>query len=106
MYVVSSKHMFGFRFQEVFVKKPKIAKDVKASTHLICVAPEGDKYYAAMKWGVPAVTHDWLLECVKSGKRAPEDAFKVDQKNSHQLDGKKIIKDLLSKFSCPWCFMY
>ncbi|XP_071515470.1 DNA topoisomerase 2-binding protein 1-like isoform X2 [Panulirus ornatus] len=93
-FLVNMATALGATFQETFVRKAKIGRDNKASTHLICAMPEGDKYHAAIKWGIPAVTRDWLLECARSGKRAPEDAFKVDLKNSQQLDGKAIITDI------------
>jgi topoisomerase (DNA) II binding protein 1 len=45
------------------------------TTHLICPAPEGPKYEAAVKWGVPVVSKEWLLKCVTSKCRLPEDKF-------------------------------
>ncbi|XP_022903997.2 DNA topoisomerase 2-binding protein 1-like isoform X1 [Onthophagus taurus] len=43
-------------------------KDILASTHLINPIAEGKKYEAAVKWGLPVITKDWLLDCCKSGK--------------------------------------
>ncbi|XP_049887714.1 DNA topoisomerase 2-binding protein 1-A isoform X2 [Pectinophora gossypiella] len=48
-----------------------------ASTHLICPSPVGDKYTGALKWGLPAVTADWLMECANSGRRVSERPYLV-----------------------------
>ncbi|XP_042237542.1 DNA topoisomerase 2-binding protein 1-like isoform X2 [Homarus americanus] len=85
----------GAGFQEVFVRRDIAAKNARAATHLICPVAEGDKYNAAVRWGVPAVTSDWLLQCVKSKKRESEDLFKVSNKNQPELDKKALIKVLL-----------
>lgn len=85
------------RFQEVFAKKDNRAKDIRTSTHLICPSAEGDKYRAAVKWGVPAITRDWLIECIRTGEREPEDWFKVDNKNRREVNYKEVIRDLILK---------
>ncbi|KAG7304558.1 hypothetical protein JYU34_011508 [Plutella xylostella] len=46
-----------------------------ASTHLICPTPSGDKYQGAVKWGLPAVTAQWLLDCAEKGERVPEGPY-------------------------------
>ncbi|CAG9108313.1 unnamed protein product [Plutella xylostella] len=46
-----------------------------ASTHLICPTPSGDKYQGAVKWGLPAVTAQWLLDCAERGERVPEEPY-------------------------------
>ncbi|CAB3256134.1 unnamed protein product, partial [Arctia plantaginis] len=43
-----------------------------ASTHLICPTATGDKYLGALKWGLPAVSADWLLDCARDGTRLSE----------------------------------
>ena len=43
-------------FQEMFAKKDNKEKNVKASTHLLCPLAEGQKYLAALKWGLPVIT--------------------------------------------------
>ncbi|XP_075979975.1 mutagen-sensitive 101 [Anticarsia gemmatalis] len=48
-----------------------------ASTHLICPTAVGDKYMGALKWGLPAVTADWLLHCAREGKRLSERDYLV-----------------------------
>ncbi|XP_060810471.1 DNA topoisomerase 2-binding protein 1-A [Amyelois transitella] len=49
----------------------------QASTHLICPTPSGDKYQGALKWGLPAVTADWLMQCAKEGRRVSERNYLV-----------------------------
>lgn len=92
-----SNKTFSSRFQEVFAKKDNRAKDIKTSTHLICPSAEGDKYRAAVKWGVPAVTRDWLIECIHTGEREPEDLYKVDNKNRREVNYKEVIRSLIMK---------
>ncbi|CAH2269810.1 jg1105 [Pararge aegeria aegeria] len=48
-----------------------------ASTHLICPTPTGDKYQGAVKWSLPAVTADWLLECARTGTKVSECGYLV-----------------------------
>lgn len=40
-----------------------MVKKTLANTHLICPMPDGSKYQAAVKWNLPAVSAQWLLEC-------------------------------------------
>lgn len=53
-------------------------KGMLASTHLVLQSPEGTKYQAAKKWGLPAVTMHWILESARTGQRAAEEHFLVD----------------------------
>ena len=39
----------------MFAKKDNKDKGVVASTHLVCNAPEGPKYKAALNWGIPVI---------------------------------------------------
>ncbi|XP_050354727.1 DNA topoisomerase 2-binding protein 1-B isoform X2 [Nymphalis io] len=48
-----------------------------ASTHLICPSASGDKYQGAVKWSLPAVTADWLLQCACEGRRVSERDYLV-----------------------------
>ncbi|CAG9576231.1 unnamed protein product [Danaus chrysippus] len=50
-----------------------------ASTHLICPTASGDKYQGAVKWGLPAVTADWLLDCATTGTRTRETKYLVGE---------------------------
>lgn len=54
-------------------------KGVPPSTHLICPAPMGSKYTAAVKWGLYTVTEDWLLACADQCKHIPEHLYTVKE---------------------------
>ncbi|XP_003342122.1 DNA topoisomerase 2-binding protein 1 isoform X1 [Monodelphis domestica] len=69
--------LLGARVQEFFVRKDNAKNDMFASTHLIVKQPDGSKYQAAQKWGLPAVTMAWILETAKLGRRADECKFMV-----------------------------
>lgn len=67
----------GGVFQEQFARVKSVAKNVLESTHLISPEATGKKYMAAIKWKLPVVNKDWLLECAKTGKRVLENDFLV-----------------------------
>ncbi|XP_027728064.1 DNA topoisomerase 2-binding protein 1 isoform X2 [Vombatus ursinus] len=69
--------LLGARVQEFFVRKDSEKNDMFASTHLIVKQPDGSKYQAAQKWGLPAVSMAWILETAKLGRRADECKFMV-----------------------------
>ena len=47
-------------------------------THLIAIAPEGDKYTAAKTWGnVYIVNTDWVEECIRRGRYISEQPYLV-----------------------------
>lgn len=60
------------------------------TTHLICPNPEGPKYEASVKWGVPVVSKEWLLDCVKYKCRLSE--------NQYPIDNKGTFNDFLNNF--------
>ncbi|XP_018620716.2 DNA topoisomerase 2-binding protein 1 isoform X2 [Scleropages formosus] len=68
----------GASVQEYFVRTANQRKGMLASTHLVLRTPEGTKYNAAQKWGLPAVTLRWVLESGKRGQCADENKFLVD----------------------------
>ncbi|XP_051818622.1 DNA topoisomerase 2-binding protein 1-like isoform X1 [Antechinus flavipes] len=70
-------NLLGARVQEFFVGQNGAKKDMLASTHLIVKQPDGAKYQASQKWGLPAVSMAWILETAKLGKRADECKFLV-----------------------------
>ena len=63
--------------QEQLCRVPK--DNYLISTHLLSPDATGRKYTAAVKWGIPVINKDWLLECATTGKRSPEDNFSVGQ---------------------------
>ncbi|CAI9559811.1 unnamed protein product [Staurois parvus] len=70
--------LLGAKVQEFFVRKANPKKGMYASTHLVLREPEGSKYEAAKKWNLPAVTMAWLLLCARTGKRADENQYLVE----------------------------
>lgn len=48
-----------------------------ASTHLLCPTPTGDKYEGAVKWGLPAVTGQWVVDSAIRGQRQYEGPYLV-----------------------------
>lgn len=67
-----------FSVQEFFVRKSNAKKGMFASTHLVLKEPSGSKYEASKKWNLPAVTIAWLLETARTGKRANESHFLIE----------------------------
>ncbi|XP_005406872.1 PREDICTED: DNA topoisomerase 2-binding protein 1 isoform X2 [Chinchilla lanigera] len=74
----------GASVQEYFVRKSNAKKGMLASTHLILKEPVGSKYQAAKKWNLPAVTVAWLLETARTGKRAEESRFLIENSPTEQ----------------------
>lgn len=60
------------------MRKANAKKGMFASTHLVVKEPSGSKYEAAKKWNLPAVTVAWLLQSARTGKRADESKFLVE----------------------------
>uniref|UniRef100_A0A8C2XI19 DNA topoisomerase II binding protein 1 n=1 Tax=Cyclopterus lumpus TaxID=8103 RepID=A0A8C2XI19_CYCLU len=69
-----AKHL-GANVQDYFVRLANQKKGMLASTHLVLQSPEGTKYQAAKKWGLPAVTMRWILGSARTGQRAEEGRF-------------------------------
>ncbi|XP_050511327.1 DNA topoisomerase 2-binding protein 1 isoform X1 [Diabrotica virgifera virgifera] len=61
--------------QEQFARVRSENKGLFASTHLVSFEASGKKYEAALKWGLPVISKDWLLECAKTGKKVYEGDF-------------------------------
>uniref|UniRef100_A0A4W5N9F8 DNA topoisomerase II binding protein 1 n=1 Tax=Hucho hucho TaxID=62062 RepID=A0A4W5N9F8_9TELE len=72
-----AKHL-GASVQDYFVRMPNQRRGMLASTHLVLQSPEGTKYQAAEKWGLPAVTLRWVLESARTGWKAEEGRYLVD----------------------------
>nr|XP_056713980.1 DNA topoisomerase 2-binding protein 1 [Euleptes europaea] len=71
-------NLLGARVQEFFVRKANPRKGMLVSTHLVVKEPDGSKYEAAKKWNLPAVTMAWLLESARTGEKAEENKFLID----------------------------
>ncbi|KAI8789482.1 DNA topoisomerase 2-binding protein 1-B [Biomphalaria glabrata] len=68
----------------------KATKTVMVNTHLIVNQPIGSKYLAAKKWNLPAVGKEWLIKCIETGTKAPEEEFAVEILYQQQLESGAI----------------
>nr|XP_046226965.1 DNA topoisomerase 2-binding protein 1 [Scatophagus argus] len=85
-----AKHL-GASVQDYFVRLANQKKGMLASTHLVLQSPEGTKYQAAKKWGLPAVTMRWILQSAQSGHKAEEARFLVDLPPSPERDDESFV---------------
>ncbi|KAM7369735.1 hypothetical protein PAMP_011036 [Pampus punctatissimus] len=85
-----AKHL-GANVQDYFVRLANQKKGMLASTHLVLQSPEGNKYQAAKKWGLPAVTMYWILESAQTGQRAAEERFLVDLPPSPEREEESFV---------------
>ncbi|XP_040922255.1 DNA topoisomerase 2-binding protein 1 [Toxotes jaculatrix] len=85
-----AKHL-GANVQDYFVRLANQKKGMLASTHLVLQSPEGTKYQAAKKWGLPAVTMHWILKSARTGQRAEEERFLVDLPPSPERDEESFV---------------
>ncbi|KAF1877467.1 hypothetical protein Lal_00040183 [Lupinus albus] len=47
----------------------------KSITHLVCWKFEGKKFDIAQKLNIIVVNHRWIEDCIREGKRVPEDSY-------------------------------
>ncbi|XP_070784264.1 DNA topoisomerase 2-binding protein 1 [Enoplosus armatus] len=85
-----AKHL-GANVQDYFVRLANQKKGMLASTHLVLQSPEGTKYQAAKKWGLPAVTMHWILQSARTGQRVEEGRFLVDLPPSPERDDESFV---------------
>ncbi|XP_062335902.1 DNA topoisomerase 2-binding protein 1 isoform X2 [Osmerus eperlanus] len=85
-----ARHL-GASVQDYFVRMANPRKGMLASTHLVLQTPEGSKYQAAQKWGLPAVTLHWVLESARTGRRAEEGRFLVDLPPSPEREEESFV---------------
>ena len=78
-YLSQLSEALGARYQDTFARKTNLQKNTYSSTHLVCPRPQGEKYNAAVKWKLPAVTADWLLDCAKEMKLVDETPYLVGE---------------------------
>ncbi|XP_011139690.1 DNA topoisomerase 2-binding protein 1-B isoform X2 [Harpegnathos saltator] len=65
--------------QDIFSRKANTEKKVHGSTHLVCPTPEGNKYSAAVRWKLPAVTANWLRASADQLTLVDETSFLVGE---------------------------
>lgn len=58
---------------------------------MVCPTPEGNKYNAAVKWKLPAVTAEWLKACAVQSKRVDETPFLVGETIGTQIFNTSIL---------------
>ena len=63
------------RLSELLGMRCRASMRRKETTHLLVPEAEGPKYDAALKWGVHAVTVDWLYDCARRGCFVAEAGF-------------------------------
>ncbi|XP_027130123.1 DNA topoisomerase 2-binding protein 1 [Larimichthys crocea] len=85
-----AKHL-GADVQDYFVRLANQKKGMLASSHLVLQCPEGTKYQAAKKWGLPAVTMNWILESARTGQKAEEGRFLVDLPPSPERNDESFV---------------
>ncbi|XP_043282964.1 DNA topoisomerase 2-binding protein 1 [Venturia canescens] len=78
-YLTKLAVILGAQHQDTFARKTNLDRTHLASTHLICPAPKGSKYAAAVKWKLPAVTAEWLRACAKELKHVDETYYLVGE---------------------------
>ncbi|XP_061130917.1 DNA topoisomerase 2-binding protein 1-A-like [Syngnathus typhle] len=85
-----AKHL-GATVQDYFVRLANPKKAMLASTHLVLQNPDGTKYQAAKKWGLPAVTMHWIMASARTGQRAAEECFLIDLPPSPEREEESFI---------------
>lgn len=75
--------MLGGVSQEQFCRITSVQRNVLGSTHLITAEANGKKYAAALKWGIPAINKNWLIECAKCKTKVPEDDYLVSKSGKY-----------------------
>lgn len=85
----------GGTYQEQFARKSCPEKNILASTHLISLEANGKKYAAAIKWNLPVVNKDWLLDCARTGNLEHEKNYLVGEAKGEQ---KKSFIPILQSF--------
>lgn len=89
--LVELAKLLGANVQDYFVRLANLKKGMLASTHLVLQTPEGTKYQAAQKWGLPAVTMLWILESARTGLKANEERFFVDRTPSPERKDESYV---------------
>ncbi|KAJ7299162.1 hypothetical protein O6H91_Y168400 [Diphasiastrum complanatum] len=70
-------YVLGAKFTEVLNKKV---------THLLCKVRDGQKYQAALTWGINVVTAEWLYQCVAQNAMVSLSTFYPKNVSADQLE--------------------
>ena len=76
--LLSISDLLGAHTQDYLVRRAQPQKQLLANTHLVVFTNSGSKYDAARKWGLPAVSKRWLVDCARQSRRLPEADYDVD----------------------------
>lgn len=81
---------FGATCQEFLVRSVRRNNERKLlpNTHLIAREPEGNKFEAAVSWGLPVVTKDWLVASARYGEKMDEGMFLLSEPAHLSLSAK------------------
>ncbi|TGZ37603.1 DNA topoisomerase 2-binding protein 1 [Temnothorax longispinosus] len=79
VYLSTLATTLGAICQDMFARKANTERNTHGSTHLVCPSPEGNKYNAAVRWKLPAVTADWLKTCADQLTLVDETPFLVGE---------------------------
>ncbi|KAJ8669240.1 hypothetical protein QAD02_000499 [Eretmocerus hayati] len=79
LYLPRLSEVLGARYQEQLCRETDKLKNTTRTTHLVCPVPQGDKYAAAVEWGLPAVTTEWLLDCSPESEHLEETPYLVGE---------------------------
>lgn len=89
--------------QEQFSRIESAKSNIVASTHLVSPEASGRKYAAAIKWGLPVVNKDWLLECARLSSLINEMPYLVGdakcrilQKSTKSLNNTNTTNGMIS----------
>ncbi|CAN7939467.1 unnamed protein product [Ixodes hexagonus] len=77
-FLVHLAESMGAVCQEFLVRNVSKQRKLFRNTHLVACEPQGSKYEAAKKWGLPIVTKEWLVTSAKYCAKMDEDQFFVD----------------------------
>lgn len=89
-FLVHLAQSLGATCQEFLVRSVRRnnQRNLLPNTHLIAREPEGTKFEAAVNWGLPVVTKDWLVASAKYGEKMNEDMFLLSDA-AHQFPSAK-----------------
>ncbi|KAH0952086.1 hypothetical protein HN011_008630 [Eciton burchellii] len=101
IYLSTLATRLGAICQDMFARKPNMDTNTYGSTHLVCPTPEGNKYNAAVRWKLPAVTADWLKACADQLTLVDETLFLVGETMAPNRSTNETNSSNISEKSVP-----